>query len=391
MDRRQHQQRFDSTLRGLLRAAGFVATSAIALAGRGSNVRLNEIDVHKTGIDTREFIELTGTPSASLAGHMLLVVDGDSVNAGVLDRAIDLGTHVFPLSGYFVLGDSALPQKNLDLGPFDQIENGTTTFYLVTTTQQAALTALVGTRISTGPNTTSIGSLAAVVDSVAIADADFPLLDVTYDGAPVVGPTSGFLAAGIRRCSNAPFDWSTIPSDYDLAFPTPDAPTPGALNQACNPGFGFCYGDGSGTNCPCMNNSAVGAKEGCLGPFGIGAKLHATGTASLAADTVQLVGTQMPDGPVMYFQGTVGQSGGAGSVFGDGLMCAGGTLTRLAIKFNVGGTSSYPEAGDLPLSVRGLVFAPGVRMYQGWYRSVAPFCTPATFNLTHGHAFSWVP
>src|SRR6187402_3630101 len=179
----RHTQQIGSALRGFIRAAALVASCTAASAGTASTVRFNEIDVHKVDssialpnpahwVDTREFIELKGAPNASLAGHMRLVVDGDSTNAGVLDRAIDLGAFALPVSGYFVLGDSALVPKDFDLGAYDQIENGTTTFYLVTTTNQTALNALVGTRVNAAGNTTVIGTLATIVDSVAIADAD---------------------------------------------------------------------------------------------------------------------------------------------------------------------------------------------------------------------------
>jgi hypothetical protein len=69
-------------------------------------------------------------------------------------------------------------------------------------------------------------------------------------------------------------------------------------------GTPYCFGDGSGTACPCANNSPVGALAGCLSSLGIGAKLEATGTASIATDTATLHGSQMPDRPILYFQGT---------------------------------------------------------------------------------------
>lgn len=380
-----------SSLRTILCGAGLVTAGVSAWAGPGSNVRLSEIDVHKIGIDTTEFIELQGTPGTSLNQHMLLVVDGDSVNAGVLDRAIDLSGFVIPASGFFVLGDTALVPKDFDLGAYDQIENGTTTFYLVTTTQPATFTSMVGTRITVTGNFTVISNFATIQDMVAIADADYPTLDVVYDLAPVVGPDGVFMPAGIARCSNAPNGWSSRYNDYDPNFPTSFAATPGAANPACDPGVGFCFGDGSGAACPCGNNSAVGAKEGCLSSLGFGAKLHAIGIASLSNDTVRLVGTQMPDAPVLYFQGTNRLVGGAGVSFGDGLYCAGGVITRLGLKINAGGTSTLPGPGDPSLSARGLITAPGLRTYQGWYRNATTFCTAATFNLTHGLEVQWVP
>jgi hypothetical protein len=157
------------------------------------------------------------------------------------------------------------------------------------------------------------------------------------------------------------------------------------------PGMIFCAGDGSATACPCGNSSPTGAGEGCASSLGFGARLRANGSASLAADTLQLVGDQMPNAPCLYFQGTQQIAAGAGLVFGDGLRCAGGSIVRLGTKTNAGGTSTYPSGSDPSVSVRGQVTTPGVRDYQTWYRNAAAFCTPSTFNLTNGLQITWVP
>jgi hypothetical protein len=152
----------------------------------------------------------------------------------------------------------------------------------------------------------------------------------------------------------------------------------------------FCFGDGSGTACPCGNNGAPG--NGCASSVNAnGAHLGATGAASLAADTIVLHGSGMPNSSCLYFQGTTQVNGGLGSVFGDGLRCAGGTINRLGTKVNVAGASHYPAAGDASVSVRGAVTSPGLRTYQTWYRNAAPFCTPSTFNVTNGISMTWSP
>jgi hypothetical protein len=94
---------------------------------------------------------------------------------------------------------------------------------------------------------------------------------------------------------------------------------------------------------------------------------------------------------VLYFQGTNPQNGGLGSVFGDGLRCAGGSVVRLGTKLNAAGASAYPVGGDPPISVRGMIPGAGAtRFYQAWYRNSALFCTPnATFNLTNGWRVTW--
>jgi hypothetical protein len=125
------------------------------------------------------------------------------------------------------------------------------------------------------------------------------------------------------------------------------------------PGTPFCLGDGSGTACPCGNNSAVGNNQGCLSSLGVGANLAATGSASVTNDTIVLSGTNMPNSTCLYFQGTSQQASGAGAVFGDGLRCAGGTIARLGTKTNVAGTSQYPVGADAHVSVKGAI--PGRR------------------------------
>ena len=153
----------------------------------------------------------------------------------------------------------------------------------------------------------------------------------------------------------------------------------GNLQQA------YCFGDGSSTACPCGNSSAVGALAGCLNSLGVGGRVDSSGVASIAADTLLLSGSNMPNSSALYFQG----SARTATVFGDGLRCAGGTVIRLSTRFNVGGASQYPDAGNPSVSVRGLVTAPGTRTYQVWYRNAATFCTPSTFNLTNGIEIGW--
>ena len=156
-------------------------------------------------------------------------------------------------------------------------------------------------------------------------------------------------------------------------------------------GTPFCAGDGTGTACPCGNNSPGGSDAGCLSSLGVGGKLRATGFASLAADTVVLDGADLPNSSALYFQGTTQQNGGMGTAFGDGLRCAGGAIARLATVTNVGGMSQYPTGAQPSVSVKGGIAAPGIRTYQIWYRNAAAFCTASTFNLSNGLQLTWVP
>ena len=152
----------------------------------------------------------------------------------------------------------------------------------------------------------------------------------------------------------------------------------------------FCSGDGTATACPCGNAGASG--NGCASTVSAsGAHLAGSGSASMSNDTFVLTGSLMPNSSVLYFQGTSQLNGGAGLVFGDGLRCVAGTILRLGAKTNAGGASSYPGAGDVPISVKGANAAGNLRQYQCWYRNAAPFCTPSTFNLTNGVETTWNP
>ena len=156
------------------------------------------------------------------------------------------------------------------------------------------------------------------------------------------------------------------------------------------PGTAYCFGDDSGTLCPCGNASAVGANVGCLNSLGTGGALAGSGVPSSSADTFVLTGSGMANSSALYYQGTTQANVGAGSVFGDGLRCVAGSVIRLGTKVNVGGASIYPAAGDPQISVKGVIpVAGGTRTYQVWYRNAAAFCQPETFNLTNGLSVTW--
>jgi hypothetical protein len=158
------------------------------------------------------------------------------------------------------------------------------------------------------------------------------------------------------------------------------------VRMDCPPGSAQCFGDGSGSACPCVNNGAAG--NGCANSVNVaGGNLAAHGRASVALDTVILTGSGMPNSSCLYFQGTTTIS----TPFGDGLRCAGGQVIRLGITSNSAGSSQYPAVGQQPVSVRGAVASGDVRIYQAWYRNAAAFCTSGTFNLSNAYRITWTP
>jgi len=243
-----------------------------------------------------------------------------------------------------------------------------------------------------------------------------------FDGTLDFGGTSGASQSGISVLTTAQIDL-TSPADLALFTGAPGAPGSivlpvSAMGTSTAMGGGhlityfqsqaagivsicydytpvaapFCAGDGTNTPCPCGNGSAVGANEGCLNSFGVGAALRGAGIASIATDSLVLTCSNLHGMTTgLFFQGTSQAGGGAGIAFGDGVRCVLGTNVRIGTKTASAGMTTYPEVGDAPISVRGAVPANSTRYYQFWYRNAASFCTSAAFNLSQGVAVQWVP
>ena len=146
-------------------------------------------------------------------------------------------------------------------------------------------------------------------------------------------------------------------------------------------GSPYCFGDGTGMPCPCGNLGASG--EGCANSTGLGARLSATGSISAANTDLALVGSQLPPNkPALYFAGT---NALAGYTFGDGLRCAGGSITRLQVVT----TDALGEAtSTIPIPTR-LGATPGTTSYfQLWYRDPSGPCS-GNFNTTSALRIDW--
>jgi len=221
-------------------------------------------------------------------------------------------------------------------------------------------------------------ALAAAIASAAALNSD-------------VDPTGATNVVEIG--ANAQPGWTPGPNNTRYTSggtTTGQNPAAGILgNLDPSSGTAYCFGDGTGTACPCGNNSTPGGGTGCLNSLGAGGRLAAVGVASISADTLVLQGTGMPNSSALYFQGTTQAGAGAGTAFGDGKRCAAGSVIRLGTKANSAGGSQYPVGADPRISVRGANVAGNVRTYQCWYRNAAAFCQPETFNLTNGWTVTW--
>ncbi len=133
--------------------------------------------------------------------------------------------------------------------------------------------------------------------------------------------------------------------------------------------------------------------HGCENSSGTrGALLTVQGTTT--PDAVVLTSSsQRPTAFTLFVQGNTTNT--AGISYGDGLRCVTGALKRIGAKTSVGGTASYPGAGDPSISSRsaalGDPISPGsTRYYQAYYRDpIAAFCPTQTFNVSSGTAIVW--
>ncbi|MBL8858540.1 MAG: hypothetical protein JNL28_08560 [Planctomycetes bacterium] len=148
-----------------------------------------------------------------------------------------------------------------------------------------------------------------------------------------------------------------------------------------------CFGDGTGTACPCANTGAAG--HGCgSSVVANGGLLTGSGLPKVGSDSLLLTATDVPNGPGLYFQGAAPIVGGLS--FGDGLLCVTGSIIRLGVVFAAANTSQYPNLGDPGIAVSGFNNPSDVREYQLWYRDAdLGFCTPANFNLTNAVSVIW--
>lgn len=159
----------------------------------------------------------------------------------------------------------------------------------------------------------------------------------------------------------------------------------GTVRVLSAPGTATCFGDGTGGPCPCSNPGTIGA--GCANSTGLGGKLTASGSSSAAAGDLVLHGSQLvPNTPGLYFQGTLLENGGIGALFGDGLLCASGTIKRLEVRIaSAQGTSNT----TVNVASVGGASAGLTRFYQLWYRNTQGSPCGPQFNTTNAYQVVW--
>ncbi len=175
-----------------------------------------------------------------------------------------------------------------------------------------------------------------------------------------------------------------VPDSCDIANATSFDLNGNTVPDECelDGGSPFCFGN---SGCPCGNDSNPTERAGCRNGSGLGGRVTGSGTTSVSSDNLVLTATHLTGSLAVFFQGNALVQ----LTYGDGKRCFGGTLVRIGNKSVSGGTSSYPQAGDMAISVKGgLPPIGGVRYYQVLYRSNGGPCGTG-LNITNGDSVVW--
>jgi hypothetical protein len=162
-----------------------------------------------------------------------------------------------------------------------------------------------------------------------------------------------------------------------------------ASSQGTEAGTSFCFG----LSCPCGNDDAAG---GCKNSTGHGARLVATGSTSVAADTIVYSGSFMPPNKVSLLVFAQSQRN---VPFGDGRLCVGPGMQRMRSHMNTNQFGTVDATGVIAkFAEHGLFVHAGETWHaQMWYRDPAPnfACDnhpPVDYmNMTNAYTVTFTP
>ena len=196
-------------------------------------------------------------------------------------------------------------------------------------------------------------------------------------GSPPASTTfdAAFLAANPRTGNR--YDYFCVPHGGAMT---------GSITVYSGPGDYFCFCSPLG---PCSNRD-YGAGCSNSNPGYRGARMTGTGSASVAADDLQVVVDLLPPNKTcLPFRGT----SLAGQIqMGEGWRCIGGPLRRFAVQSS--GASGTITIG--PGIVAGTLGGPApiasgeTWLFQVWYRDQVSPCGNAT-NVSNGYSVAFVP
>jgi hypothetical protein len=277
----------------------------------------------------------------------------------------------------------------------------------------------------------------SLAQSLPLATQTGPIVagDYTFTGSSATGPLTpctgtdgtiwdnpinlaeqgtGMASNNFYRIETFPFNYPTPGCYWFQGTPHADfwlklyanagcAPCSSCGPWICMPGEGGIH---ACTTCSPPNPPSAHGR-GCdnYGQHTGGAQLSATGTASVAADTMVFTSSfENNTSFTVFMQGTAT----ANAVFGAGVRCVGGTLLRLYT-----GSAASPSNGDPPGTIHRpgpvdstsvhqaslnhgydiAAHAPVTLYYQAYYRdpNASSHCGGATFNSSQAGSLNWVP
>ncbi|GJM44430.1 MAG: hypothetical protein DHS20C21_12720 [Gemmatimonadota bacterium] len=195
------------------------ATLSLASLAFAQAPQLNEIVSNDISGDDHEFIEICGDPFTDLSGYSIVEIEGDATSStGTIDHVHNLAG-VIGASGIYTIGHAAITcaDELLDRS----VENGGKTILLVLNS-----TAVVGMDIDADDDGNADGPIGTIVDAVGMGQPG----DLTYYGAPFIGPDGSFDPAGVARCEDCTGAWGII--CLDGTEPTGPGCDTGVYSQA---------------------------------------------------------------------------------------------------------------------------------------------------------------
>lgn len=160
-------------------------------------------------------------------------------------------------------------------------------------------------------------------------------------------------------------------------------------------GSAYCFGDGSGSTCPCGLPGNVG--EGCANSTGVaGAQLRSAGVSSMSSTIWSHYGLVIRNAPPMkaglILRGANQVNGGLGNLVGDGLLCTSGQSARSSVELTTASGDAYFHNFQGNQLLKDATYGIGATThYQFWYRDPDNTCSGSGFNFSNAWAEIWWP
>ncbi len=192
------------------------------------------------------------------------------------------------------------------------------------------------------------------------------------------------IAAGAQDCDNN----HAIDSCEIANGMAGDFDGDGVPDHCQGAGVAFCFGDGSEGNCPCGPEGGLG--RGCANPANpAGARLSASGLASISADSLRLQVDGVPPGLQTIMWSAHNQAPAAS--FGMGFDCLTNNESRLSTGYSTEQGFQVPQPGEGPVHTLGYYGTlPGrYRYYQARYSLGGG--GSCTWNTSNAVSVLWIP